>query len=88
MILEKLKTRNGKKFMVAVLVVFVLTAIVMTRAMIGGVIEQYNIPLADWDIEMYMMQSFMITIYSSVFTLLFSVPLAYWFLGGDENTER
>ncbi|WP_075182422.1 DUF2534 family protein [Pantoea sp. 1.19] len=82
--LAKLKTRSGKKFMLAVLAVFIVMAVIMTRAMIGGVIEQYNIPLSQWDTEMYMMQAFMISIYSLVFTVLLSVPLGYWFLGGSD----
>ncbi|MGV3345271.1 DUF2534 family protein [Enterobacteriaceae bacterium LUAb1] len=87
MILAKLKTRNGKKFMLAVLVVFVIAVVIMTRTMIGGVIEQYNIPLLQWDTEMYMMQAFMISIYSLVFTLLLSVPLGYYFLGDAEDKK-
>lgn len=47
MIKEKLKTRNGKRFLFSVAMVFIIAASVMTRATIGGVIWQYNIELKD-----------------------------------------
>ena len=45
MIMAKLKSAKGKKFLFGLLAVFIIAASVVTRATIGGVIEQYNIPL-------------------------------------------
>lgn len=55
-----------------------------TRATIGGVIEQYHIPLSEWTSSMYAIQSAMIFVYSLVFTILLAIPLGIYFLGGDE----
>lgn len=48
MIMAKLKSAKGKKFLFGLLAVFIIAASVVTRATIGGVIEQYNIPLSEW----------------------------------------
>ncbi|HDV6913981.1 TPA: DUF2534 family protein, partial [Escherichia coli] len=55
------------------------------RATIGGVIEQYNIPLSEWTTSMYVIQSSMIFVYSLVFTVLLAIPLGIYFLGGEEQ---
>ena len=59
--------------------------VVVTRATIGGVIEQYNIPLSEWTTSMYVIQSSMIFVYSLVFTVLLAIPLGIYFLGGEEQ---
>lgn len=46
MIMMKLKSAKGKKFLLCLLAVFIVAASVVTRATIGGVIEQYHIPLS------------------------------------------
>ncbi|WP_105263565.1 MULTISPECIES: DUF2534 family protein [unclassified Escherichia] len=81
MIMMKLKSARGRKFLLGLLAVFIIAASVVTRATIGGVIEQYNIPLSDWTTSMYVIQSSMIFVYSLVFTVL----LGIYFLGGDEK---
>lgn len=53
MIMAKLKTAKGRKFLLCLLGVFIIAASVVTRATIGGVIEQYDIPLSDWTASMY-----------------------------------
>lgn len=58
MIMAKLKSAKGKKFLFGLLAVFIIAASVVTRATIGGVIEQYNIPLSEWTTSMYVIQSF------------------------------
>lgn len=60
MIMAKLKSAKGKKFLFGLLAVFIIAASVVTRATIGGVIEQYNIPLSEWTTSMYVIQSSMI----------------------------
>jgi len=64
MIMAKLKSAKGKKFLFGLLAVFIIAASVVTRATIGGVIEQYNIPLSEWTTSMYVIQSSMIFVYS------------------------
>ena len=64
---------------------FHIAASVVTRATIGGVIEQYNIPLSEWTTSMYVIQSSMIFVYSLVFTVLLAIPLGIYFLGGEEQ---
>lgn len=85
MIVAKLKSAKGKKFILGLLLVFIIAASVVTRATIGGVIEQYNIPLSQWTTSMYVIQSSMIFVYSLVFTVLLAIPLGIYFLGGDEK---
>ncbi|MCZ9233393.1 DUF2534 family protein [Escherichia albertii] len=85
MIMTKLKSAKGKKFLFGLLTVFIIAASVVTRATIGGVIEQYNIPLSEWTASMYVIQSSMIFVYSLVFTVLLAIPLGIYFLGGDEK---
>ncbi|HCS2827576.1 TPA: DUF2534 family protein, partial [Shigella flexneri] len=63
----------------------IIAASVVTRATIGGVIEQYNIPLSEWTTSMYVIQSSMIFVYSLVFTVLLAIPLGIYFLGGEEQ---
>ena len=85
MIMEKLKTAKGKKFLLCLLGVCIIAASVVTRATIGGVIEQYDIPLSDWTTSMYVIQSSMIFVYSLVFTVLLAIPLGIYFLGGEDK---
>ncbi|NDO82126.1 hypothetical protein CJP72_15540 [Citrobacter sp. NCU1] len=85
MIMTTLKTAKGKKFLLCLLGVFIIAASVVTRATIGGVIEQYDIPLSDWTTSMYVIQSSMICVYSLVFTILLAIPLGIYFLGGEDK---
>ncbi|HFZ8993355.1 TPA: DUF2534 family protein [Citrobacter freundii] len=85
MLITKLKSAKGKKFLLCLLAAFIIAASVVTRATIGGVIEQYNIPLSDWTMSMYFIQSAMIFVYSVVFTVLLAIPLGIYFLGGDDK---
>lgn len=85
MIMTTLKTAKGKKFLLCLLGVFIIAASVVTRATIGGVIEQYDIPPSDWTTSMYAIQSSMIFVYSLVFTILLAIPLGIYFLGGEDK---
>ncbi|NJC99279.1 DUF2534 family protein [Candidatus Erwinia dacicola] len=81
----------GKKrrhFFTAQACVLVCAIIVMTKAMIGGAINEYNMPFSTWPVELYVSEFFMITIYSVVFTLLLSVPLWYWFIGEQDPSGK
>lgn len=87
MIMAKLKSAKGKKFLFGLLAVFIIAASVVSRDH-GGVIEQYNIPLSEWTTSMYVIQSSMIFVYSLVFTVLLAIPLGIYFLGGEEQVEK
>ncbi|ASG63580.1 TPA: DUF2534 family protein [Kluyvera georgiana] len=85
MILEKLRTPNGKKFLLSAFVVFVIAAVVVGRATFGGVVREYNLPYADWTTSMFVLQGAMVFVYSCIFTLLFAIPLGFFFLGSDNQ---
>jgi ABC-type spermidine/putrescine transport system permease subunit I len=87
MVRAKLKTPEGRKFLLALLVVFMIAAAGVGRATIVGVIEQYNIPLSEWTTSMYVLQSAMICVYSLVFTVLLAIPLGIFFLGDRESIK-
>lgn len=76
--------KKRRNFLCAQACVFICAAIIMTKAIIGGAINEYNMPLSTWPVELYISEFFMILIYSSVFTLLFSIPLWYFFIGTQE----
>lgn len=73
--------KKRRNFFIAQICVLICAAIVMTKAMIGGAINEYNMPFSTWPVELYVSEFFMILIYSSVFTLLLSIPLWYFFIG-------
>ena len=85
MIMAKLKSAKGKKFLFGLLAVFIIAASVVTRATIGGVIEQYNIPLSEWTTSMYVIQSGVGCVYSRGFAVWVASPLGIYFLGGEEQ---
>lgn len=78
---QRKKKRN---FIRGVVVIWLITCTVMSRAIIGGVIDEYHLPFAEWSGGMYAMQGMMIIIYTSVFTGLMSIPLWYFFLGESD----
>ena len=85
MFLDKLKKPEGKKFLISVLIVFLIALAILIRATIGGVIEEYNIPLSEWTTQMYILQGAMVIVYTTVITLIFSLPLAFYFLGEKDE---
>lgn len=85
MILEKLRTPHGKKFLLSALLVFAVALAVVGRATFGGVVSEYNLPYAEWTTSMFVLQGAMVLVYSSIFTLLFSIPLGFFFLGSDNQ---
>ncbi|BBQ84301.1 MULTISPECIES: DUF2534 family protein [Enterobacteriaceae] len=85
MILEKLRTSNGKKFLLSAFVVFAIAVVVVGRATFGGVVSEYNLPYSEWTTSMFVLQGAMVLVYSSIFTLLFSIPLGFFFLGSDNQ---
>ncbi|WP_241622435.1 DUF2534 family protein [Rosenbergiella australiborealis] len=82
---EQYKQRKKKhNFIRGVVVIWLITCAVMSRAIIGGVIDEYHLSFAQWSGGMYVMQGMMIIIYTSVFTGLMSIPLWYFFLGESD----
>ncbi|QUJ00283.1 DUF2534 family protein [Salmonella enterica subsp. enterica] len=66
---------EGEKFLLCLLgsVFLIAPASVVTRATIGGVIEQYHIPLSEWTSHVCHSMA-MIFVYSLVFTILLAIP--------------
>jgi len=69
----------------ALLTVFLIAVMGVGRVTIIGVVEQYNIPLTSWTTSMYVLQSAMVLVYSTVFTVLLAIPLGIFFLGGSDK---
>ncbi|SFM97134.1 Protein of unknown function [Izhakiella capsodis] len=80
-------SRQAKKFVFAVVVLAILVSVVMGKAIIGGVIDEYHLPFSQWPVQLYVTEVSMIVLYSLVFTLMLSVPLWYFFLGEKENQQ-
>ncbi|MBD8212885.1 DUF2534 family protein [Erwinia persicina] len=80
--------KKRRNFFIAQACLWICVAIVMTKAIIGGAIEEYNMPFSTWPVELYVSEFFMIMIYSSVFTLLLSIPLWYWFIGEQDPENK
>ena len=86
MILQKLiSNKNSKKFFLSIGIVFSIALTVVGRATFGGVVSEYNMPYSEWSTSMFFLQGAMVTVYSIVFTLLFSIPLGFFFLGSDRQ---
>lgn len=77
-----------RKFRAAVATVAVAVGCVMGRAILGGTVEQFQLPIGTWSAQMVIMQSLMVLLYTLVFTLLLSIPLWYFFLGRKRGGEK
>lgn len=82
------KRKEMRYFLRSVTVLALIVISVMANAMIGGVIDQYQIPFSHWSLTMYMTQAMMILLYSTVFTGLLSIPLWYFFLGESDEQGK
>ena len=65
--------------------VFTIAVVVVGRATFGGVVREYNLPYAEWTTGMFVLQGAMVMVYSSIFTILCSIPLGFYFLGSDNQ---
>lgn len=83
--LEKLRTREGKKFITAVVIVFVIAVSVISKAAFQGVEDQYNLPMETWTASMFIIQGAWVAIYSLMFTIIGSLPFAFYFLGPKDD---
>ena len=85
MILEKLRTPKGKRFVLCAMVIFAIAVVVVGRATSGGVVSEYTLPYSEWTTSMFVLQGAMVMVYSTIFTVLFSIPLAFLLLGSDNK---
>lgn len=83
--LEKLRTRDGKKFIIAVIIVFLIAVSVISKVTFEGVEDQYNLPMESWTTSMFIMQGAWVAIYSLMFTIIGSLPFAFYFLGPKDD---
>ncbi|SEL26451.1 Protein of unknown function [Kosakonia sacchari] len=83
--LEKLRTREGKKFIIAVVIVFLIAVSVISKAAFEGVEEQYNLPMETWTTSMFIIQGAWVAIYSLMFTIIGSLPFGFYFLGPKDD---
>lgn len=81
---QQQRNKYKRNFICGIVVIWLVISVVMTKAIIGGVIDEYHIPLERWTFSMYLMQGMMILLYTSVFTAFLSVPLWYFFLGKSD----
>ncbi|MGP4128525.1 DUF2534 family protein [Pantoea tagorei] len=73
-------------FLRSVVILWLIVGTVMGKAIISGVIDQYQIAFSDWSLLMYVTQGLMVILYTSVFTGLMSIPLWYFFLGESSDS--
>lgn len=83
--LEKLRTREGKKFLTAVVIVFLIAVSVISKVTFQGVEDQYNLPMEAWTVTMFIMQGAWVAIYSLMFTIIGSLPFGFYFLGPKDD---
>lgn len=83
--LQKLRTPEGKKFIIAVVIVFLVAVSVISKVTFEGVEEQYNLPMSHWTVSMYIMQGAWVAIYSVMFTIIGSLPFGFYFLGPKDD---
>ncbi|RPD96868.1 DUF2534 family protein [Candidatus Pantoea deserta] len=82
------KQKEMRYFLRSVGILWLIVGTVMGKAIISGVIEQYQIPFSDWSLMMYVTQALMVILYTSVFTGLMSIPLWYFFLGESDEQGK
>lgn len=78
------KKKETRKFLRGAALLAIVVGSVMGKAIVSGVIEQYNMPFSSWSLQMYVTQGFMVLLYTTVFTALLSIPLWYFFLGESD----
>ncbi|WP_312946737.1 DUF2534 family protein [Superficieibacter sp.] len=83
--LQKLRTPEGKKFLIAVAIVFVVAVTIIAKATFQGVEDQYDLPMASWPVSLFIMQGAWVAIYSIIFTVLGSLPFGFYFLGPKDD---
>ncbi|WP_029684789.1 DUF2534 family protein [Tatumella saanichensis] len=83
----KITHKKPRHFVISVIIVALITATVISRAIIGGVVDQYQLAFSEWPMDLWITQCFMIALYTTVFTAMLSVPLWYFFLGESDPRQ-
>lgn len=82
---EKLRTSEGKKFLTALAIVFVIAVTVISKVTFNGVEDQYDFPMEQWPVSLFIMQGAWVSVYSVIFTILGSLPFGFYFLGPKDE---
>ena len=82
------KQKEMRYFLRSVVILWLIVGTVMGKAIVSGVIDQYQIAFSDWSLMMYVTQALMVILYTSVFTGLMSIPLWYFFLGESDEQGK
>lgn len=85
--LNRLKTPEGKKFLLVTVILFLIAITVISRATFEGVEQQYNLPMAQWSKGMFVMQGAWVLVYSIAATFITSLPFAFYFLGPKDDRD-
>mgnify|MGYP003365669144 CR=1 FL=1 len=83
--LEKLRTPEGKKFITAAIIVWLVATSVIGYATFSGVVNEYDLPMSAWPLSMFILQGAWVFIYSLVFTVIGSLPFGFLFLGPKDD---
>lgn len=82
---EKLRTSEGKKFLTALSIVFVIAVTVISNVTFQGVEDQYDLPMEQWPVSLFVMQGAWVAVYSVIFTILGSLPFGFYFLAPKDE---
>lgn len=80
-----LRTPEGKKFLTAVAIVFIIAVTVVSKVTFQGVEDQYNLSMDQWSVGMFFIQGAWAAIYSIMFTIIGSLPFGFYFLGPKDD---
>lgn len=80
-----LRTPDGKKFLIAVAIVFLTVITVISSVTFQGVEDQYNLPMEEWSVSLFIIQGAWVAIYSVMFTIVGSLPFGFYFLGPKDD---
>ena len=80
-----LRTPDGKKFPIAVAIVFLTVITVISSVTFQGVEDQYNLPMEQWSVSLFIIQGAWVAIYSVMFTIVGSLPFGFYFLGPKDD---
>ena len=83
--LPKLQTPEGKKFLIIVSVVFLIVLSIISTITFEGVVDQYNLPMDQWETSVFFIQGVWTFLYSIIFTILVSIPVGILMLGSKES---
>lgn len=88
MSLEKYKTKKGIRFVLAVVFIFVIALFIVGRATFGGAVQDSDLQYSEGALTLFIMQSAMVFVYSTVFTLLCAIPLGFVLLEADSCSQK